>query len=704
MNFSTWDSLATKPKLRSSFIPGEVIVEFDRTKSEKIVSHILGNIEFTNVLDINPQRQTVINREIDNLSENGFRYNKISHVYTENVITTPNENEEYVIYSHGSPLGGEFLGKESCLQVSLKCEEGEGEDRNCNPGKCLIGYVKKVKDTKWVYESFSKFGEEEREVVYYFPSEKSVQLKTILRGRYGELPITSHASVASTLYLPPKYYFSENFIDRVFERVDKRLESVTDKPSSIFIGIDDRKTLFIQKIVVLASSHPTGGFINQELYSTDHSKVIEVLLDLFSELDGVWFDVVKQIIVEESNAQESNFDLIGAVYEQVFELFDKLIQVIPSSVKKSTYENNKETVARPVYSRLPGLAEAYRSDPAFSDEETPAQWLVSGVDELLATKKEEVALFYRNYLDPDTCSPFVLDWLAQHLGLTGELWDIDWEKDVKICMIKNIFGWWDRESSISLPSNGEVREIYTPKGVVLEQFPFTQEPWVNSDSDDNSLDVLYSEIKTVKASCGCEGIIGDGSYYKRIYNEETNLVSLEPVNQIEFFKGLWNGLIEAKGGMLAVVFLCSLFKLKSHTALELEIVEEEGNSPTTIRPKSGLRSAELNAPVLMPVKYDVVQVGTEKDAKINNYSNQLIAGVTRFSSVEESKNVFFRVPYYYNRNGRSWNKIEYIKKAWMPSNLNVRIQYPYLSADLWAVGDAFFELELEEEEDGEQQG
>ena len=30
----------------------------------------------------------------------------------------------------------------------------------------------------------------------------------------------------------------------------------------------------------------------------------------------------------------------------------------------------------------------------------------------------------------------------------------------------------------------------------------------------------------------------------------------------------------------------------------------------------------------------------------------------------------------------------------MPSNLNTRIQYAYLSADLWAVGDAFFEPEV----------
>jgi hypothetical protein len=34
----------------------------------------------------------------------------------------------------------------------------------------------------------------------------------------------------------------------------------------------------------------------------------------------------------------------------------------------------------------------------------------------------------------------------------------------------------------------------------------------------------------------------------------------------------------------------------------------------------------------------------------------------------------------------------------MPSNFNVRVQYAYLSADLWAVGDAFFEPQLRSDE------
>jgi hypothetical protein len=71
-----------------------------------------------------------------------------------------------------------------------------------------------------------------------------------------------------------------------------------------------------------------------------------------------------------------------------------------------------------------------------------------------------------------------------------------------------------------------------------------------------------------------------------------------------------------------------------------------------------------------------------------------VAGVSRVSSVEDSKNVFFRVPYYYNRDGKSWDAVTYIAQNWMPSNLNVRVQYAYLSAGLWKVGDAFFEPDV----------
>ena len=163
--------------------------------------------------------------------------------------------------------------------------------------------------------------------------------------------------------------------------------------------------------------------------------------------------------------------------------------------------------------------------------------------------------------------------------------------------------------------------------------------------------------------------------------------------------------MEAKGSMLSFAFLTSVFDLKSHTSEEVEVSElvsgkNDNNSEYQViikKPKNGLRNAELSAPPLWPYKSEILQVGGESDLSINNYSNQIVAGVSRVTTLEDSKNVFFRVPYYYNRNGKSWDRVDYITKNWLPDNLNKRTQYAYLSADLWAVGDGFFEPELIQE-------
>jgi hypothetical protein len=72
-----------------------------------------------------------------------------------------------------------------------------------------------------------------------------------------------------------------------------------------------------------------------------------------------------------------------------------------------------------------------------------------------------------------------------------------------------------------------------------------------------------------------------------------------------------------------------------------------------------------------------------------------VVGVSRVNDPDYTKNVIFRVPYYYNRGGKSWSKVEYISKNWLPAHVNSRVQYAYLSADLWSVGDAFFEPDYE---------
>ena len=117
----------------------------------------------------------------------------------------------------------------------------------------------------------------------------------------------------------------------------------------------------------------------------------------------------------------------------------------------------------------------------------------------------------------------------------------------------------------------------------------------------------------------------------------------------------------------------------------------------TLKVKSGLRGQENNAPVLLPTKYTLPQVGTAADKAIQAYENQMIAGVTSITTPEEANNIFFRLPFYYNRDGTTWSLVESIAKYWLSGALNARPQYAFLAADLWQQGDAFFEPEIIDE-------
>ncbi len=75
----------------------------------------------------------------------------------------------------------------------------------------------------------------------------------------------------------------------------------------------------------------------------------------------------------------------------------------------------------------------------------------------------------------------------------------------------------------------------------------------------------------------------------------------------------------------------------------------------------------------------------------------MIAGVTSITTPEEANNIFFRLPFYYNRDGTTWSLVESIAKYWLSGSLNARPQYAFLAADLWQQGDAFFEPEIIDE-------
>lgn len=693
MNYSAWDKISSGGKRKNPALsPGHVIVEFDRTKKLQIFDHKLGQVSFSDVKDININRQIVIDKEITNVNaQAGFRYPVVSYVHSTAAVTPLNkQTNAYEIYAHGHPLGGSGMREqfESCTKSGLICSEGQGTDNLCNPGKCVIGRLQKINDRKWEYISQNTYAhstEHSVRVSYFIPADKVIRLKSILRGSVKtitndnsilvEVGVDKPASISSTIYLPAKFYFSDEFLD----------SNIVENTAGSSGGVLDRKSKFISQVILSAFPGSSEGFISNKLHSVVSKEVESALLERFNTIESPWREKCSEIITSTYSIQSNNIEYISSVYDQIDELFNCIIQSLPSSFSKPKISYNKDTIARPIYSRLPGLLEGYRSDPAFSDTETPAQWLTSGVDEFLSQKKDSIANFYADYLDPESCDPATLDWLAQHLGLFGDLWNEDWSTEIKRTLIRNAFGWWDRESEFNYPQG---QKIKTLKGESLEKYPFTNPEWVPSAEESNLLSLKLDEVETFRFNNAGQ-LVSFDKFKAKIFSTSTNSVYLSTINAPKINKNLWNGLIESKGSLLSTEFLCSTLGLKSHLPTEL-IFKGPGN----FAPRSGLREEEVNAPVQVPYKYDVLQVGSEKDASYGNFTNQLIAGVSRASTLEESKNVFFRMPFYYNRDGRSWDKMTYIAKNWLPSNLNVKIQYAYLSADLWVVGDAFFQPEF----------
>lgn len=712
MNLSVWDSIQSR-KNNPSLSSAHIILEFDRTKKQKIFAHKLGNIVFESK-DINSPRDRVISVQSGNLTLDGFVYKNIGHTYSDTeVISEDPALGGFPIYAHGHPLGGiEHGGMESCSRMGLICKDGEGEDTLCNPGKCIIGKLSYVRNKKWKYQSSNTYNSN-ASLVYYLNAEKETSLHSVLRGKaitFTEsgpltLDIDAPASKYSKIYLPPKYYFSEDFIDQAIKVIDERLDIINNPPKTNVIGLENRRDRFISSFITLLYPQKSDGYISLVLYEDGvREEVKNEMLKVFSTLPAEWYEQCALIIEDEYLYREAriydNFKFIVTIYNRVKELFNSIVQVTKSSLKRGTLEYSKDDIARPVYSRLPGISEAYRSDPLFSEKESPAQWLTSGVDEFLSSKKDQIASFYQNYLDLETCSPLVLNWLAQHVGLFGDLWDDRWERGIKVAMIENAFGWYDREKVFTLPDVGDIK---TPKGETLNKFPFiTNQIWTSDPLQDNSNKIKTDEINNLVFNQ--KNLVTETIFKKKVYNINTNKLSLVSTNSIKIHNNKWNGLMEAKGSLLSFAFLISVFNLKSHTEKEITVdniikLKEKGGLFNVFirKPKNGLRDAEIDASPLWPYKSDILQVGGESDLKINNYSNQIVAGVSRVTSLEDSKNVFFRLPYYYNRNGKSWNRVEYITKNWLPDNLNKRTQYAYLSADLWMVGDGFFEAEIFDE-------
>ena len=738
---SIWDQ-KNRGFIRRGFKPAKVVLEFLRTKRIRILNHSLGEINFNAKLELNEERNETIKRDIKKLTSSGFKYESIGNVYLpEGELLTKNTNEEFEIYAHGEPVPGELSGgNENCAIEGMRC--GDGTNTDCSPGKCIIGKIKKVSSYKWKYTSENTYGGSKLE--YFIGGKEFLELKTITRGKYKnpdgtELNIDKPASKGTTVFLPPINYLDRVFSEEVLKIFNYTLELSGENPLT---GVVYSEEDFIRQVLGLAfkdlRSLETGPTYSSLCNSPLDKKVMDAIEDLLFSLNKVWKDKLKDLMDQRWTNRfvnhETNREFITYIFRDIKEIFNKCFQITLSGIKQSRIKEISDENSRPIYLRLPAASGGYRSDDfedvvaigeendrfslpissleigtvvtttdrkiAFKflpriireDEERKkygmspvissrtkeelyspkdsqswyrllendlpkapiAKWILAGADEFLREKKYDIESFYHAYLDPTECSPKNLDWLAQHVGLSGDAWNVNWDVKYKRAMIKNSLGWFENELDIVMAD----QTYKTIKGEVLESHPFDTALWRDDEEPDEGVKDL----------------------------SEINLSSLNPQN-FSVYKRDWRGLMETKGTLISLIFLFSLFEIKSHTRQEIR--EVTVGSKYVVN--SGIREYEIEAPVLTPIKYDVAQVGDLDDAISGSFSNQLIAGVTSVGDGEFSDNMFFRLPFYYNRNGNTWDTVESLVKHWTNARLNSRVQYPYLAADLWRQGDAFFD-------------
>lgn len=632
---STWDRVKSKPSLSPAFSRGlaRVVYEFGNRKTRKIFSHRLGRITFRETLgeELTESRNDIITEVYKEVDVKGYRYKSVSHSHILPTLLSSNLD----IYGHGSPIKGAY---ENCAIVGAIC--ADGTDTKCEVGKCVYGRLTQVSGEKWRYDSSTVPG------LYYFVyGRESVTLKTIARGKFslpagaGEVEVKIPASISATVYLPPKTYSKETFVRQIVKRFNREedVRSVTD-------SVDN----FIRSLIGT----------NQATVEAELEVKNRLLSSVESVLDPIWYSFVRNSVDNVWATNPTNRDFLIECYQVLTDLYERGVQVALSGIKASRI--NRDTgIGRPVYGRLPGISGAYNDEV----EDTPAKWLTSGADNELSSTKSLIDSFYRNYLNPETCYPLNLDWLAQHFGFTSNLWGLSWPSRVKRLLL----------------ANAHVNNVDTSNAL-----------WTKNPDQDTLRQIDFSRIERTTVNISTGSVTTAYRCSARVYNSDTNLTSIDEISNLVIDISAWPGILPSRGSMVTLLFMLWAFGIKAHSPEELSYNTDDN----TFSVRSGLRSAELNSPVNIPYMVDVLKVGTDTDAEVGNYPNQLIADVSTCQDKASANTVVIRMPFYYNRNGRSWDAASSIVENYVPSTAVKRIQYAYSAADLLVADDVFFEPEI----------
>lgn len=628
---STWDRGAAKKPLSPAFIPGagRVVYEFENRRPVKIFSHTLGRVDFRDGLDalLTSGRNEQIEEFYDNTA-----YKSVSHVYVKPTLL----GEGLVVLGHGIPISN---GLENCARIGAECE-GTGSDTECERGKCGIGTLTRVAGDRWRYDSLTVSG------LYYFVfGTDRVTLRSVTRGRFslpagaGTVNVPRVASIPATIYLPPNTYSEETFTRRVI--TTRYADLVTVR--SLTDSVDN----FIRAL--LGTNQATVGV---------ETAIRERLLNsLQSVLDPAWYRFVSDSIDSIWDEDLTNRGFAIAAYGALTELYESGVEVMMSGIRGSRVAVD-DKIGRPVYGRLPGVEGTYNNP---DEPDTPAKWLTAGADDLLSGTKHILDNFYRTYLDPDTCYPLNLDWLAQHLGFVGGLWNLEWPNATKRLLL----------------NNAHVNRV---SGSM-----WTQDPLL-----DTLRRIDTGRIERVQVNSGTGVVTTAYRYSGRVYNTTTDLTTIGTINDLVVDVSRWQGILPSRGSTLTLLFMFWALGIKAHTPDELRYDASAG----VFVIRSGLRDRELNAPINVPYIVDVLRAGTDTDAEVANYPNQLIAGIGTCQDELSANTTVIRMPFYYNRNGRSWDAAVSVMNNYSPSTSINRVQYAYSVADLLVADDVFFEPEV----------
>lgn len=628
---STWDRGEAKKLLSPAFTrgAGRVVYEFENRRPAKIFSHTLGRVDFRNGLDdlLTSGRNEQIERFYDNTA-----YKSVSHVYVEPILL----GEGLVVLGHGIPISN---GLENCARIGAECE-GTGNDTGCERGKCGIGSLSRVSGDRWRYDSLTMSG------LYYFVfGTDKVTLRSVTRGRFslpagaGTVNVSRVASIPATIYLPPNTYSSETFTRRVI--TTRYADSVTVR--SLTDSVDN----FVRALLGT----------NQATVRVETVVRERLLNALQSSLDPAWYEFVSDSIDSIWNVNLTNRQFAIAAYGALTELYGSGIEVMMSGIRGSRVAVDDQ-IGRPVYGRLPGVEGTYNNP---DEPDTPAKWLTSGADDLLSGTKHILDNFYRNYLDPDTCYPLNLDWLAQHLGFVGGLWNLEWPNATKRLLLRN--------AHVNVVSGSM---------------------WTQDPALDTLRRIDMGRIERVQVNSGTGVVTTAYRYSGRVYNTTTDLTTIGTFNNLIVDVSRWQGILPSRGSTLTLLFMFWALGIKAHTPNELRY--DAGEGVFVIR--SGLRDRELNAPINVPYVVDVLKAGTDIDSEVANYPNQLIAGIGTCQDELSANTTVIRMPFYYNRNGRSWDAAVSVMDNYSPSTSINRVQYAYSVADLLVADDVFFEPEV----------